>query len=391
MFDSVLLSFRNIFRKGLRTAITVLGVAVGVASVLLISTISDIGIKTVESELDSLGLNGISVSPEKSSITDSDLTLIKSQNGVKAAMPMLTLQSKLTKNDIEKEIMIWGVGENAKEIVAFDVLFGRSFTIQDINEKENVCLIDESVAKAVFGRANVVGKKICLNMKNYYETFLVVGVTSSESGILQNIMGDIVPSFCYIPYTTFKAILGTENFYQVAVKLQSEDLSTTVSKNIERLLDNEKGIQNSVKTGDLASGRKTLTGLFDTVSSVFFIVGIITLLVSGLGIMTVMLVSVNERTREIGIKKAIGANFSNILAEFLFEALTICVMGSIIGIAISVIIIFFGTFILNIDFSIKISTIILAFLSAIGVGVVFGLYPAVKAAKMRVVDALREW
>ena len=136
MFDSVLLSFRNIFRKGLRTAITVLGVAVGVASVLLISTISDIGIKTVESELDSLGLNGISVSPEKSSITDSDLTLIKSQNGVKAALPMLTLQSKLTKNDIEKEIMIWGVDENAKEVVAFDVLYGRSLTKQDINEKK---------------------------------------------------------------------------------------------------------------------------------------------------------------------------------------------------------------------------------------------------------------
>ncbi len=390
MFDSVLLSFRNIFRKGLRTTITILGVAVGVASVLLISTISDIGIKTVENELDSLGINGISITPQKATITDSDLALIKSQKGVKVAMPMLTLQSKLIQNDIEKEIMIWGVDENAKEVVAFDVLYGRSLTKQDINEKKNICLIDASVAKAVFGRENVIGKKINLNMKNYYEKFLIVGVTSSESGILQNIMGNIVPSFCYIPYSCFSQSLGTENFYQVAVKLNSEDLSKTVSKNIKLLLDNEKGTKNSVKTGDLASGRETLTGLFDTVASVFFIVGIITLLVSGLGIMTVMLVSVNERTREIGIKKAIGANFSNILAEFLFEALTICAIGSIIGIVISIAIIFIGSLILNIDFSIKISTIILAFLSAIGVGACFGLYPAVKAAKMRVVDALRE-
>ncbi len=390
MIDSVLLSFRNIFRKGLRTAITILGVAVGVASVMLINTISDVGIKTVNNELDSLGLNGISISPQSSSITNEDISIITKQNGVKQAMPILTAQSTLSKNDISKNVMIWGVDFNAKEVISFDVLFGREITPDDVLACENVCLIDESVARAVFGRKNVVGKMIDLYLGNCFDKFKIVGITSSESGILQNIMGNIVPSFCYVPYTTFQQTTGTNELYQIAVKLNSEDLSESVSKAIKAKLDYEKGVENSVKTGNLASGRETLTGLLQTVTRVFFLVGIITLLVAGLGIMTVMLVSVNERTREIGIKKAIGAKFSNILIEFLFEALTICAIGSIIGVLISVGIIFVGSLILNIDFSIKISTLILAFLSAIGVGVVFGLYPACKAAKMKVVDALRE-
>ena len=159
MFDLCLLSFRNIFRKGIRTAITVLGVAVGVASVLLISTISDIGIKTVDNELDSLGMNGITVTPQKASITENDLKLIKNQNGVKQAMPILTSQSKLQKNDISKDIMIWGVDSNAKEVIAYDILFGETLNKQCLLEKENVCLIDETLAKAVLAGLMLKGKK----------------------------------------------------------------------------------------------------------------------------------------------------------------------------------------------------------------------------------------
>lgn len=389
MLDSIILSLRNIFRKGIRTSLTILGIAVGVMSVMLINTISDTGIKTVNAELDSLGLNGISVSSNKCAVTNDDLELVKKQEGIKNAMPILTSQSNISQNDLSEEVMIWGVDSGAEQVIAVNVLYGRSLDEHDVQSKENVCLLDENAAKTIFKRQNVTGKKINLLVGNTYEEFEIIGITESGSGILQSIMGNIVPNFCYIPYTTFQQAVGTDELYQIAVKLEDENQAKTVSANIENLLDNEKGVSESVSTGDLAAGRSTLTGLLDTVTVIFSVVGVISLFVAGLGIMTVMLVSVNERTREIGIKKAIGASFMSIMAEFLSEALTICVIGSIIGSGLALLCVGVGGYLFNMDISIAPSAFILAFSSAVIVGVLFGLYPAYKAAKMKVVDALR--
>ncbi|MGN0173737.1 MAG: ABC transporter permease [Acutalibacteraceae bacterium] len=389
MIDTLILSFRNIFRKGLRTSLTILGIAVGVASVMLINTISDIGIKTVNSELDSLGLNGISVSSDKSIITTDDLSIIKEQKGVKDAMPILTTQSTVTQNDISLDVMLWGVDSGVKQVISIDMLYGKSFSEYDINSKANVCLLDESAAQSIFKRQNAVGKSINIKLGDTYEKFEIIGITKAGSGMLQSIMGNFIPNFCYIPYSTFQQSIGTNELYQVAVKLDNESQAAAVSSKIKNAIDNEKGIKGSIKTGDLAAQRYTLSGLLDTVTIIFSVVGIISLLVAGLGIMTVMLVSVNERTREIGIKKAIGAGVGNIMSEFLFEALTICVFGSIIGSIIGFAIIKIGGAIIGISISIMPLTIIVSFLSAVIIGVLFGLYPAYKAAKMRPVDALR--
>lgn len=389
MIDTLILSFRNIFRKGLRTSLTILGIAVGVASVMLINTISDIGIKTVNSELDSLGLNGISVSSDKSIITTDDLSIIKEQKGVKDAMPILTTQSTVTQNDISLDVMLWGVDSGVKQVISIDMLYGKSFSEYDINSKANVCLLDESAAQSIFKRQNAVGKSINIKLGDTYEKFEIIGITKAGSGMLQSIMGNFIPNFCYIPYSTFQQSIGTNELYQVAVKLDNESQAATVSSKIKNAIDNEKGIKGSIKTGDLAAQRYTLSGLLDTVTIIFSVVGIISLLVAGLGIMTVMLVSVNERTREIGIKKAIGAGVGNIMLEFLFEALTICVFGSIIGSIIGFAIIKIGGAIIGMSISIIPLTIIVSFLSAVIIGVLFGLYPAYKAAKMRPVDALR--
>lgn len=389
MFDLFCLSFRNIFRKGLRAALTMVGIAVGVASVMLINTIGDVGVKTVNAELDSLGLGGISVSSGKCLLNNRDLDIIKQQNGVCEAMPILTNQSKIALNGMSHDVMIWGVDSGVKQVISVKVLYGRAFEKYDVEAKENVCMIDENVAKILFKRQNVVGKSVSLQTGSGYEDFEIIGVTEAGSGILQSIMGNIVPNFCYIPYTTFQQSIYSDEIYQVAVQLDNDASAKQVSKSIKSALDTEKGVNGSVKTGDLAAGRDTLSGLLDTITVIFSVIGIISLLVAGLGIMTVMLVSVNERTREIGIKKAIGARFTSVMTEFLFEALTICVIGSIIGSVLGYTTIFIGGKILGMDINVKPSTVIFSFLSAVITGVIFGLYPAYKAAKMKPVDALR--
>ena len=183
--------------------------------------------------------------------------------------------------------------------------------------------------------------------------------------------------------------LSTNTLYQIAAKIDNNYSPNFVAKEIKKIIDNEKGIKDSVSSGNLATSRMALTNLLNTVSAVFAVVGIISLLVCALGILTVMLVSVNERTREIGIKKAVGASFFNILAEFLFEALTICLIGSIIGSVLGVAIIFLGNELLNLGAMLSFKNIIIAMSGAFLTGGIFGIYPAVKAAKMNPCEALR--
>lgn len=389
MFDTLILSFRNIFRKGLRTTLTVFGIAVGVASVLIINTISDVGIKTVNSELDSLGLNGISISADNTELTNNDLNFIKTQKGVKDAIPILTYQTKISQNDVLEDVMLWGVDSGVKQVISIDLLYGKSFSDYQVLSKENVCLLDESAANTIFKRQNAVNKYINILVGETYEKFKIIGITKAGSGMLQSIMGNFIPNFCYIPYSTFQQSVGTDELYQIAVRLNDNLQASTVSSTLKTALDNEKGVKNSVKIGDLAAQRSTLSSLLDTITIIFTIVGIITLFVAGLGIMTVMLVSVNERTREIGIKKALGATLTTILNEFLFEALTICVLGSIIGSAFGVGIIKIGADFFNISVSLNPSAFIISFSGALLTGILFGIYPAYKAAKLKPVDALR--
>ncbi len=389
MFDLLRLSFKNIFAKKFRTILTILGVSVGVASVMLVNTISDTGIKKINGELDSLGLNGITFSARNATVTNDDLKTIAKQKGVKSVAPILTNKSEISNSFKSQDIILWGIDKNAKQVISLDILYGNAFDEYDIASKSNTCLIDKATSKKLFGRENSVGKSVSILINGAYKNFEIKGIAQSDSGILQSIMGTALPCFCYIPYTTMQLELSSNMLYQIAAKIDEKYSATTVSKNIKGILDNEKGVKNSVLSGDLASSRTTLTSLLSTVSAVFTVIGLISLFVSSLGILTVMLVSVNERTKEIGIKKAVGASFYNILSEFLFEALTICLIGSIIGSVFGISIIAFAnlTFGISIEFSFK--NIFIAVFGACFTGVVFGIYPAIKAAKMNPCEALR--
>lgn len=389
MFDLFKLSFKSIFAKKFRTILTILGVCIGVASVILINTISDMGIKKVNGELDSLGLNGITFSAKGANITNEDLKTVAKQKGVKSVAPILTNKAEISNGFKTQNIILWGIDSNAKQVISVDILYGKAFSEYDISSKNNICLIDKSTSKKLFGRENSVGKNISILINGTFKNFKIGGIAKSDSGILQSIMGTALPCFCYIPYTTMQLELSTNTLYQIAAKIDNNYSPNFVAKEIKKIIDNEKGIKDSVSSGNLATSRMALTNLLNTVSAVFAVVGIISLLVCALGILTVMLVSVNERTREIGIKKAVGASFFNILAEFLFEALTICLIGSIIGSVLGVAIIFLGNELLNLGAMLSFKNIIIAMSGAFLTGGIFGIYPAVKAAKMNPCEALR--
>lgn len=383
------LAWKNLQRKGLRTLLTMLGIAIGVASVVLISTVGTLGTKAVNSELDSLGLNGISVSAQTNApaLDDTDLQMVRNVRQVEQAMPVLTQNGEIQTVDGQQQMMLWGIDAGAKQVLSVEILHGRMFTAADIRGKAAVCLLDEKLAEQLFGRENVVGKTVTLPLGTLCEQYTIVGITRAGSGILQSLAGDMVPLFAYLPYTTMQQAVGSSAIGQIAVKTEQGADVAQVSANISAALQQSRG-SDEIKTENLAKQRDKLSNLLQIVTVVLSAIGAISLLVSGLSIMTVMLVSVGERTQEIGVKKAIGAGFFSIFCEFLAEALTICTIGSIIGAAAGLGVGFLAASSMGIQMTIEPRAVAVAILAAVISGVVFGLYPACKAARLKPVDAL---
>lgn len=393
MFDIIANGFRNIIRKKLRFSLTIMGIAIGVMSVVIISTIGDVGKFAINSELDSLGIDGLAVSIDQKfdnlSLEKQDIQTMKNSELVVDAMPLMMHYTSSMVLGKENSTLAWGIDDSAKNIVALNVLHGRLINKFDVENKSNVCVVDEVFAKNVYKRSNIVGKKINLKFKTGYREMEVIGVVESGGAMLQNLMGDYIPSFMYIPYTTLEKYQGETNFSQVAVKLKNGVNSQVATKQLKSEIENIKGVSNSIVIENLNTQKDKLNGVLNIITLVLSVIAGISLIVAGLSIMTVMLVSVHERTREIGIKKAIGASKGLILFEFIVECFLISIIGSFIGVIIGILISFLGCQIVGVKFILNVNMIIFCVCFAIIVSILFGVYPALKASNLKPVDALR--
>lgn len=386
----IFLCLRNIFRKSTRSVLTMLGVAIGVCSVIIINAVSDAGQTAVCDELNSLGLNSITVKCDGDILMDdSDVEIIRNVNGVIDASSVNSIKADISNDNNESSCMIWSLGQSNRQIIEFQCVFGRNFSNADHMSDSYVCMIDTSIANKLFGRDNVVGKSVALSFYGYSNEFLIIGVTETESSIMHSLMSNVVPGFVYIPDTTFQSISPTEGITNITVKTEDGADVDNISAAIEKQLTLKRS-ENVFNVENLSAQRDILENLLSIVKSVFFAVGIITLCVSGLGIMTVMTVSVNERKREIGIKKAIGARFYSIMLEFLFEALMLSLFGAVVGLSFAFMLTEFAKQIFGIVLKITGFSISVSVICAIVSGIVFGMMPAYKAAKLTPSDALRE-
>ena len=322
-FDSFVCSIRNLGRKRFRSFLTIASIAIGVASVVLIGSIGEIGKGAITDELNSLGLGSVTVSAA------------------------------------------------------------------DIAGAADVCVIDSNVAELFYKRDNVVGKSLDAMIGGSYVRLEIVGIASSGGNILQNMVGDVIPSFAYLPYTTVQRYTGEDSFGQIAVTLRDSADIDAAAEQLSASVNRFHNIERGFKAENISKQKDTLDNLLGVVTIVLSAIAAVSLVVAGLGIMTVMIVSVNERTREIGIKKSIGATRRTILLEFLIEAFTISLIGSIMGVAAGLALVWAGCALIGVAMSVNPALIAVSVALTVGIGMVFGVYPATVAARLRPVDALR--
>lgn len=395
MLEMLKIAVRNLTRKSMRTWLTIVSISIGIASVVVIGAIGDAGKAAVTSELDNMGITGLSVSTAAYGTSTSvhlqmdELNAIRELPSVENAMPLIMYYTDSTLKGEKSDSLVWGIDSGAKQIISLELLHGRLINKNDVEDTAKVCLVDQNYALSTYGRENIVGKTMQILMNGNEETYEIVGIVSAGRSIMQNVIGNYVPSIVYVPYTSLQEYAVINKFDQIAVKVNPGSNVEDAQSSIISALDQVSGTTGAFHAENLAKQRDQLMSMLDIITLVLSLIGGISLIVAGLGIMTIMLVSVTERTREIGIKKAIGAKNHKIMVEFLLEAVFITAIGSLLGALVGLGISMLGLMAVGMSAAIQWPTILNAIGVSMLIGVFFGVYPAYKASKLRPVEALR--
>ncbi len=386
-------ALKGMLRGKGRSLLTLCSVAVGVFAVVVISGIGSVGASEINSTMVTMGINSamvqVSDSEKEVSLTKDDVRAFARLEGVNKAMPLMGAMSSTNILDEHLSCYAWGVDSEAKDIISIEPIHGRLIDNSDISGHTMNCVIDQKLAEESYGRSNIVGKTVKIYLNGQYYDFTVVGVAKSGITGLQSMMAGIIPDFAYIPFTTMQDITGKTNFDKIALLLDRESADNNLTAALKEQINDLKNVDNALTIDNFQSQKGQLQDILGIISSVLSLIAGISLLVSGITVMTTMLVSVGERTREIGIKKSIGAKNSDIMGEFLLESVLLTAAGSLSGIVLGVAVCGIGCLILGVRFVVPVGAVLAAFLFSLFMGGAFGVYPAAKAAGLRPIEALR--
>lgn len=386
LFEAIFSSLKSIWANKMRSALTMLGIVIGIFSVVALISVGESSTASVTDSIEGMGSNLITVSIMKNRIDLSldDVEDMLDLNGIGAASPVLN-GSMTLKNGTEslEGVSIVAANSSYGEIREYNVTAGRFISPNDDSMRLRVVVVGVDVANDLFGTLDVVGEKISVNGTN----FTIIGVLEEQGDSMFGSDDEIA----IVPFSTGSRIIGNTQISNIYVSASDSDAVDIAMTSLENYMlaqtpdhdeDSYRIFSQSSILDTLSTATATLTVMLGGIAG-------ISLLVGGIGIMNIMLVSVTERTREIGIRKAIGATRGNILIQFLIESIVVSGVGGVLGVLLARV----GTNIIGtlMDMTIVISPqiVLIAVVFSIGVGVIFGMYPAWKASKLNPIEALR--
>ena len=406
LFEYVKMAVQNIRANKGRSFLTMLGIIIGIASVIAIVSIGEGTKKQMNSEIDGIGGGGqiyINVSNdavmESEFITKDDIEEIRRLDTVEGVNVSESYDGETITGKGNFSIMLTGEGPDAKMLNNSDIKYGSYFGETEIEEGKNVCVISDSDAKRLFGTDDVVGMSLDITCYDSSKTFRIMGVTTQkENGTFVSYTYDGMPVTVNIPYSSMEDLVGsTDEFYSLTIQGDKTLDSQVVADQVVHLLEKRHQCagEDYFQVQSFQDVMQSMNQMLGMVTAFISFVAGISLLVGGIGVMNIMLVSVTERTREIGIRKSLGAKTSSIMMQFLAEAAILTVIGGVIGIILGVLAahgictIISGSMGMTITPGISLTVILAATLFSCAVGVFFGIYPAKKAAKLSPIEALR--
>lgn len=411
--ENIRMALFSIRTNRVRAFLTMLGIIIGVSSVITIITVGTGGKDYIVGMIEDMGgSNAINIMVNASTATDNDyltaddLKSLRDIEHVKSVAPVVMGMGNFTLDNGQSGLfMPIGSTTDVFDILGLSCQYGRFFNESEYLSSKDVCIIDASNALLLFGTSDVVGEKIAFSGNNITVTLRIIGVmdiASSFGGDTSEMLEmmqssgaslDMASCMAIVPATTALELNGASERYQT-VYLMADDPTELDGVGAAALAKLQARHNNYDRQAYTVTNMASFVELLDTVITVFTLfiaaVSCISLVVGGIGVMNIMFVSVTERTREIGIRKALGAKTGSILLQFLTESVLICLIGGLLGMVLGFILSAIVSAIMHITFSVKLYSILISVGFSSAIGIFFGLYPAKKAAQMHPIDALRK-
>ncbi len=406
--EAVIMALDTLRANKLRSSLTILGIVIGVITVIAISSVINGLDNTVSDLVRQFGTNvlwisrlpPITINPTtemlaRKQLTYGDMLAIGQLPHIVAAGASLRYQSQQWNtgtatakygNHKAEHIIITGDSFSNGDVYDEKIVAGRYFTPFDQDRASDVAIIGHDTAEELFGEADPVGKQIAVEGR----AFTVIGTMDKRKSAFgggKNPEDNMV----YMPITTFKKLHPEVLDYWISAKFDDQKNKPIAEDEVRELLRRRRKVANTKEDNFSISGPDSITKLWSQITSSLFLLMLglsaVGLMVGGVGVMNIMLVSVTERTREIGVRKAIGATRATILLQFTVEAIVLCAVGGLIGVTLGSLFAFLLHFVLSSQ--VGLGWVLAAFLSSCVIGLVFGIYPAWKASTLDPIDALR--
>jgi putative ABC transport system permease protein len=398
LWNTILLALREIKRNVMRSVLTMLGIVIGVGAVITMVTIGGGATAQIQEQIASMGSNLLMITPGKrlgpgqssDSVpfkTSDGEAILRQVSSIAAVAPVSSKSIQAVFGNQNWSTKVTGSDNQYFRVTNRSIKTGRQFSDSELRAGAAVCIVGETVCKKLFGGQGYLGEKIRLEKLSCQ----VIGMLESKG---QSTMGTDQDDIVVIPLRTYqRRISGNQDVALLQVSVQKGASTEKAQRDISLLMRERRHLSPSdddnFSVRDMKEISTMLTGTTQMLTALLSAVAAVSLLVGGIGIMNIMMVSVTERTREIGIRLAIGALEREVLMQFLVEAVVLSSFGGLIGIVLSLTASIWLAGVLRVPFVFNAGIVIVAFLFSALVGVVFGYFPALKAARLDPIDALR--